>query len=372
MTSRSVAAALFVSSLTVFAADKKYGTGPLEVAKKVQVLPDAEVNRRLLGLAKMFKLTEITRGAEVIWSASDPATDPMPALSHPERLGLVAALQRKPMNAEVDVLVKEGDAFVPVTVTWDDAEKVSLGSGPPVKSLYAPPTTAEALSKQYGVGEFLEGDQTWDATALSVVGQALALLSKEDLALIKGVPFFRSKTHPRQRAVYTRGNEAPRVELFDSAFQLDDESFMGPVTAPLPDSVGVLLHELGHAIVDVRLRELSMKGRAEVAKAKQLKEAKDPKMNAQIDVANALTNGLNGLDDANKKAGGRLAEREFAATLAPAKSPTTYGAKNAGENFAECYRLYRADPEALARVSPDALRWFEAGTYRTLALEPVQ
>ena len=55
----------------------------------------------------------------------------------------------------------------------------------------------------------------------------------------------------------------------------------------------------------------------------------------------------------------------YGEALDGADAPTRYGEASLTESFAEAFALFRADPQALERVAPGALRWFRAGRHVT-------
>ncbi|MCP4499155.1 MAG: hypothetical protein GY822_04200 [Deltaproteobacteria bacterium] len=83
--------------------------------------------------------------------------------------------------------------------------------------------------------------------------------------------------------------------------------------------------------------------------------------------ANAQIKERNDYDGFDTRAGGRPAEAAFASVVPLKKSPTSYGKNKTSESFAECFRMYKADPDALLRAAPEALKWFKAGHHVRIA-----
>lgn len=179
--------------------DLSYGTGPLSL-EKLDSMPDATLTQGLVASAKANGVTRIQRrGApSPLWLASDPATDALPGASRPERVALISIIGRRLTGTEVDLLVSLPDGTKsPVTVTWEPAGLVQFEVGAPFKSLVDAGLTAEKVRAQFDVGEFIDVDSKWDAEGYTAVQQALSVLSKDELALVRGCRFVAS----RQRAV---------------------------------------------------------------------------------------------------------------------------------------------------------------------------
>ncbi|MDP2275213.1 MAG: hypothetical protein Q8N23_29940 [Archangium sp.] len=391
--------------LLLLAVDLSYGSGTLQLQRLASV-PDAALAQQVVACTRGYGVTTLERKGEpsaVVWSKADPATDALPGTSRAERVALLSILGRKMVGAEVDVLVPQADGTrVPVTVTWEPDGVVSFESGPPVKSLLDETMTAEKIRAQFDVGEFIDLDAPWDGRAYSVVHQALSLLSKEELALLRGMPFRRAKKEGIHRAKYERGDATNCVFVYDATFLFADELFTGSAQAPRAEAVAVLTHEFGHALADVRFREkgLISKAAAEEYKRRQpevdaaakafndkvaelgpkptargtaeLKalEAAFAKVKAETDTrfkeADRLVKQMFANDRLNAQAG-RPAEKALAAVLNLKQSPTTYGRSSVREHFAECFNIFKNDPAALRRISAAAADWFAAGTHISVA-----
>ena len=391
--------------LLLLAADLSYGSGTLQLQRLASV-PDATLAQQVVACTKGYGVTTLERKGEpskVVWNKADPTTDALTDTSRAERIALVSILGRKMVGAEVDVLVPQPDGSgVPVTVIWEPDGVVSFESGPAVKSLLDETMTAEKIRAQFDVGEFTDLDAQWDGRAYSVVHQALSLLSKEELALVRGLPFRRAKKDGIHRAKYERADASNCIFVYDAAFLFAGEMFTGTPQAPRADAVTVIIHELGHALADARFREkgLISKAAAEEYKRRQpevdaavkafndkavelgpkpnakgaaeLKalEAALTKVRAETDVrfkeADRLVKQMLANDRVNAQAG-RPAEKALAALVNIKQSPTTYGRSTVREHFAECFNIFKNDPAALRRVSAAAADWFAAGTHVNVA-----
>ncbi len=391
--------------LLLLAADLSYGSGTLQL-QRLAAVPDATLAQQVIACTRGYGVTTLERRGEpskVVWSKADPTTDALTDTSRAERIALVSILGRKMVGAEVDVLVPQPDGTsVPVTVTWEPDGVVTFESGPPVKSLVDETMTAEKIRAQFDVGEFTDLDAPWDGRAYSVVHQALSLLSKEELALLRGLPFRRAKKEGIHRAKYERGDATNCVFVYDAAFLFADELFTGTPQAPRAEAISVIIHELGHALVDVRFREkgLIAKAAAEEYKRRQpdvdaavkafndkaveLEPRPDTRGTAELKaLAAALTKARAETDARFKEAdrlvkqmlandrvnaqAGRPAEKALSAVLNIKQSPTSYGRSSVREHFAECFNIFKNDPAALRRISAAAADWFAAGTHVSAA-----
>lgn len=337
------------------------------------------------------------RSRQTFWSSDGGS---LSALNRPEQIALLLDLSSALMGGEADILIDVDGGSVPVTVYWDEQKTVAVRSGP-VFSFPKWTATPEAVSEKYGVGAFENLDAKWDARTVGLVDRTLALLTPEELALIKGLKFVRKRDGGIYRAHYvTSGKEGGRFFIYDSAFNNDEKGFVGDPAAPTPEFLYVLLHEIGHAIADARTLELTVANYAaqvEAADATTAVNAKISVYNGRID-AKAAADELGPLKEQvealsatalrlretrvrvsarrdrlefENKTRGRLAEYELTRVLAPSQSPTDYGRKDLRESFAESYSLFKTDPAALARAAPQALAWFQSGEYLKLANQPL-
>ena len=164
----------------------------------------------------------------------------------------------------------------------------------------------------------------------------------------------------------------------------------------------MIIHELGHALADVRFREKGLISKAAAEEYKRHQPEVDAAVKAFNDKATELeprpnakgTAELKALNDALTKVraetdtrfkeadrlvkqmlandrvnaqAGRPAEKALAAVLALKQSPTNYGRSSVREHFAECFNIFKNDPAALRRISAAAADWFAAGTHVSVA-----
>jgi hypothetical protein len=126
------------------------------------------------------------------------------------------------------------------------------------------------------------------------------------------------------------------------------------------------------AVVGRRLynTEVDKKGQAELgALDAGLTKAKADN-EARVKEAQRLVAGMLARDKAN--ANGRPAEVAFGQVLDQKKSPTAYGKTKASEHFAESFGIYKADPDAMERISKEAVTWFRNGEHLKIAAKPVE
>ena len=376
-----------------------YGTGTLEL-QKLAAVADATLSQQVLACLKGYGVTRLDRrGASApVWSPGDAVIG---ETSRAERVALLSVVGRKLVGSEIDVLVPSADGDVPVTVTWEPDGVVTFEAGPAVKSLLDETMTLEKLKARVPVGAFTELDAKWDGASLSLVEQALATLTKDELALVTGLGFRRARADGIHRAKYERGDESNWVNVYDSAFAFSREMFTGSPQSPRADGLLTVVHELGHALADVRFREKGVlskaaadeykqrlpevdaaaaafnekaqklgpnptgKGAAELKALDAALTAAKAQNEARFQKANAAVQQMLANDRAN--AAGRPVEKAFAGVLEAKKSPTRYGRTNVKEHFAECFSLSKLDPAALRRVSGPAAAWFDAAQHVAIA-----
>ncbi len=377
--------ALLFLALAAAPAELSYGTGTLAL-QRLAAVPDAGLAQQVLTCLKNYGVTRLERKgtpAAVMWEPNGALGE----TSRAERGALLSILSRKLVGAEVDVLVPDPDGTsTPVSVAWDLSGLVTFETGPAVQSLVDETMTVEKLKAQFEVGDFIDLDAKWDGPSLSLVQQALSSLSKEELALVKGLPFRRVKAEGGHRAKYERGDETNWINVYDWAFLFSREMFTGSALAPRPEALIVMLHELGHALSDARFREKGVLSKAAADEYKRRLPESDAAANAynerlaaigakpnaketaELKVLEATFTRAKADNDARFKeadrlvkqmlandranAQGRPAEKTFAAVLPVTQSPTRYGKGSPKEHFAECFTLYKNDPEALRRISP--------------------
>lgn len=362
----ALAAALAAAPL-----DLTWGTGP-QGLKKLVATPDDVLLKQVLACAKGYGVKTIERrGAtkQVVWSAADASTDTLADVTKAERVALLSLMGRQARGAEFDLLIPQaGNTFIPVTAWWDTADIVSFQSGPEWTPPASAGVTAAKLQERFKVGAFIDGDVAWNESALAAVEQALATLSPEELALVSKLSFRRARTSGKHLALYMRGDTSNHIEVYDTAFSLDGEQFVGEPSAPRAFLLTALVHELGHAIADARMRELGIKN-LELKKAWEQLKAEGKSTDADFQKADGAVRKLLAIDAANAK--GRPVEREFVTVFPMNRSPTPYGRTKPAEHFAESFTLWKNDRAALARISAEAAAWFDAGKHVAIAGKPL-
>lgn len=385
--SRSLRVVLVVSlcSVAAFAAGPapaqdgiRYGSGYNPLTQLVK-LSDAQLTQQIVGLAPMQKFTSITRDGKALWKTGDTA---LAEATHSERLAIMAVLQRAGApGSETDLLITQPDgARVPITVSCDLAGVMTLTSGAPVKDLLTAGPKAEEIAAKYKLDAFIADGTEWKPNELAAVEKALSLLTPDELTLLGGLGFRRKKNDAAGRsAFYRRADDGMTIDVFDKTFAYDNEYFIGSVDAPTAACVGVLLHEMAHAISDSQGRAKALVANKAVAEAMaaQAEMKADPspeKKAASKDkgaVARELRNAINALDKKMLQQG-RAAERSYNAVIDSKVSVSTYGRTSLDENLAESFFLSKLDVKALERVAPAAMGWFQAGTFAKEAQKPLE
>ncbi len=291
--------------------------------------------------------------------------------------------------------------LTPVEAHWD-GDTITLKVGQPREKVYGKPTaTKEEIQKKYGIGAFVDEDVKWDDDMVYVVESALALLSKEELEGIAGLPFHRMKKDPGGKkgpglaALYAP--ERGRIEVYDHAMEGDRRKFVGTVDKLLPRSVQTIVHECGHAIsrrgsrdakakiivakkehdeLQTKVQEESKKYNADKA---AFNKSKDPELGKSLEErAPAIKQLQADLAEKRKKFDelsaaivavekqGSPLERALDAKHPFKKAPTAYGRTSPGEAYAESFALFKVDRAALERASPGVAAWFESAEYTGL------
>ena len=190
------------------------------------------------------------------------------------------------------------------------------------------------------------------------------------------------------------------IILLDPAFESDGTAFVGTPQRAYPNSIAVILHEMGHAIAKLDREKLV-----------RIYERDTLAYNEAIPVANEYVDALNEryalvarLDPAQRRrleqdirllerkhrknmalireARRRLEEVErriqrpspmeeaYGALAGARQGPTLYGSTSIEEGFAEAFALYHLDPDSIRRISPAVHDWFAAGQHLSAALYP--
>ncbi len=267
-------------------------------------------------------------------------------------------------------LVHELDGRLLVT----DIPATSLPPQPPR------PVSGDAeVRKRFGIGRLDGGEGKWSAQERQSLERALALLSDRELAQIRDLEL-RRESRPRRVLPFkgacglTVVERTERwIEIYDCAFRDDDIVFVGSPKAPERASVRLILHEIGHAVASGPVRAfnrdlqrladdgkkttteyLELRAHASAAGQRSLDEIAAPltKIAARLQALARFT------ADAHS-AGPAVAA--FSRLPGAASGITSYGREGPAEAFAEAFSLFHADPDALRRVSPEALEFFERG-----------
>ena len=219
-----------------------------------------------------------------------------------------------------------------------------------------PPAQDEAaLRARYGIGRLEADGDRWSARERQSLGRALSLLSERELAKLRGISLRRmdrpKRILPAKGAcgVATLEGMERWIEIYDCAFRDDDIVFAGDPRAPDRASVRILLHELGHALGTEPVHRFFLDAQRlmDDARAVDSHELADRLRTA---VARVTAKHLPG-----------PAVTAFSKLPGASGGITSYGRQSPAEAFAEAFSLYHADPEALKRVCPAALEFFERG-----------
>lgn len=324
-------------------------------------------------------------------------TTGLDGVSREVKQALLMTVSMKP-GSEQDLMIETaGGKYTPIQVTWDDATLVYTVGAP--RDVYGVGPSKEELQKKYGVGAFVDDGATWDSDLLFSVDLALSKLSKDELALIAGVPFHRmsrdAKGGGRKLAIYRQDSTLPqpRFEVYDASKEVDRVRFCGTVDAPFTQSAAMVMHEVAHALSRATSGDQmeAMKNarkaledasaafnegqkqynadRAEYAKSK------DPELKKSLEARAAATKDEVAKVKALQKVWQDLqssvqrglqqspTEAAFLLKLPLNKAPTPYARTLPSEAFAESYRLWKLDRPALERAAPGIPAWFDSAAF---------
>ena len=291
-------------------------------------------------------------------------------------------------GAESDVRVPFEDGSAQLVTIWNDGRghvetAGGVGGLPAVASGSA---RADELRGRFGVGP-IEG---WSGRELGSLQRALELLDARELAVISGLPFRRRSDAPsyapkppenlvgsgaKACGLYRWDRGQRFIEMYDCAFAAESYGFVGSADRPLAPSVRTIVHEIGHALAKRQITDLLDRMLASYPEAKELAD----EFNRQRYVASHSELGHFRKMSEEITAISQILTRWNAAmtTGVGNTSPiladfdrvrgttgfTAYGRWSSDEAFAEAFSLYRADPEACKRISPEASAFFAAGRH---------
>ena len=318
-------------------------------------------------------------------------------MNHAVTAAVLATLASDGRNAEHDLVFPEGDAFVPVSVWWlPDPWRLELQVGAPLPQAPAAPASRADLDALQ-VGPLIEEDRRWSAASMGLVAEAWSLLTPHERALLADLPLHRRSVPTAEElaqvgrgpgtqleAIYREDSEGARIVVFDEALT-PTGLFCGDPDAPRFAGLLTVLHELAHALATVESRRERAAFEAltdEVQLAIAAYNADVDRYNAGVankntpaqlePLARRLTEQEAALEVLTRRQ--RAAAEEVNARNARdtpmaaawrarfgALAVTWYATDSLEEAVAEAFSLARADPDALRRISPEALAWFTEG-----------
>lgn len=313
--------------------------------------------------------------------------------------GIFIAADARARGAEMDLIFfLPGDQRVPVSTRYEPDRVLVIEQGAPLRPDFGAPRItigASDLKARYGIAPSEHGQADWRAEHYAVLDEALGLLSGDERAFLSRVPIARehmatggSLKNPQVvRARYVRRGGQARIEIYDSVLSEDDTLFCGTVDRPLPHSVRIILHEIGHALADAAnttalghlgadLESLHQRSDPIFERARSRGQNTEDGIAVSQEEYAAVMARLERLGDSQERLESLGEEgpvlSAYRRARSPGKGPTPYGATSLDESFADAFALYRADPEALRRIDPRSYDWFEKGGHLSaLAVAPV-
>lgn len=296
-----------------------------------------------------------------------PKIRKLKTLTHPELKALWLGVSERYIGAELDlkIITLKKDS-IPVSI-WIDLKgnmTVEAGKWKPVSI----PKGAKEVEQRWKVGPLkVKAGARWSKRALRSINLALSKLSKEELKLIRGIPFVRKQkgANASQAALYIQEGDCDAfIQVFNLAIKSERYTFSGEAKAALPATVTPILHELGHALhfypyryALCRSDRLIKAYNKKVAQANRASGQKRMRLNQEL---NKDLKAVNRSKEKIKKLNGKgPVLKAYLKVRGKKKGPTPYGESSAAESFAESFALYRVDPKALRRVFPKVHQWFK-------------
>jgi hypothetical protein len=342
-------------------------------------MPRLDEHKRLD--ARHLLLVELERGrvTEVDWGDGTQVTRFAPpwekqgfVVAPVEVLVAMAIAAREPFRGvELDLRIatqERGTHFVTLVHELDGPLHVTDVAADAVRPVESPAEKEAELRDLYGIGR-LDADAAWSPSERQSLGRALSLLSQRELAELRGIELRRmdrpKRVLPAKGACGLAAIERAQrwIEIYDCAFRDDDIVFVGDPRAPDRASVRILLHELGHALAGaplLRFHQDAQRLSQDLARESARSEgAPSPRLTRLAERLRAAVQRVG----ASPPAGPVVTA--FSRLPGAAGGITSYGRQSAAEAFAEAFSLYHTDPEALRRVCPAALEFFERGGHLT-------
>ena len=293
---------------------------------------------------------------EIVWVGPDGRAQTLQGdeqglrrLGMPELGALWLALSSGDVGGESDLRVQlPGGRSAPVSVLIDLRGNIRLLS-PRAKArppLAATLTEAE-IRTRFSLREPLPGK--WEPAERRALTEALAMLSVDELLLVRPVRFARKAKSadgdPARAALFEMRGCDTAVTLFSSGISTNRYRFVGDVTSPSSATLHSLLHEIGHAVAAAPARQAFCTAT----------QKHGDKRNEWIHKGNRWTQE------------GPVLEA-YRAALAGQPAPTDYGNTSLHESFAESFALFHVDNDALRRTRPSLHTWFsQRGHLRSLS-----
>ncbi|MEQ1505875.1 MAG: hypothetical protein ABMB14_26810 [Myxococcota bacterium] len=297
------------------------------------------------------------------WGAVDPTVTTFDDVPPEAAYAVWSFAEGWARGAELDIQVDVGQGPRAVTVWWSVDRRAVVDWSDAVPWAVADPGPPEAIAARFGLAA-VSGPFTADELADLATG--LAALSHRELAAVRGLSFDRSDTSPRaprrELAYYDPNPDPATLSLFDLAFDADRTGFVGPVDRPIRSGAMTVLHEVGHALVDLPSRTAYA---AYATAYDRYLAAPDPATSElAYGVVRAAWRRYRGIGPRGPVI---AAWQRFRAGR---PGPSTYGFRAPHESFAEAFALYHLDPAALDRALPGAVAWFASGAHLEAAGAP--
>jgi hypothetical protein len=375
----------FVS--VAWAAETADPVAPYLMVQFTHVISTSEFPRA--GWIKATKAWARTHDVEGLFEVREGSREPTRYgdLQSRQLAALRVMLQVGAPDTELDLVVEDGGEHWPVTARWgaDDSLEVEAGARP-----MPPPHEVEdagILLDRWPLGELSEGEHApWDSRTLGLIDEAFTILDAHERAMLAGLSFQRKASASVEVkrllgaspvALYaSEPRDGFSVQLYNIALG-EETTFVGRVDQPHRFELYTLMHELGHALAHAQLRNqlapfqeslgrlFALSSRRDRGLSPAETRTVDAEMTAavrEIRSRGGEPEALVALIDA-ELASPSAVERALQAALGEQPAPTTYARTDPSEAFAECFALFKLDPDALGRAAPRVLEWFQSGQH---------
>ncbi len=279
------------------------------------------------------------------------------------------SLSLERINEEKDVILhSDSEEYRIVSVAHEPNATIRVSDSRSWKPRY-PKVVREELLQQYRLAGIDNAQSAWKQRSINVLADALSYINEQERPYFKDVHFIRDANgmtaanaglyHFEEKDGVIRQS----ITIYDNAFSGMHHSFCGSIEAPKSAAHTVMLHEMGHLIANQPIVIFERKLQSTIdeynALVEQYNRHNDPGLAERL---NKINTDIQNMQSNAVRRPGPIIE-EFLSKRSFSEGPTEYANTSAQEAFAESYALFKLDREALERLDPALLRWFDSGAY---------